>query len=135
MAYCGYSDLANAKSAKILANLTDDTNGAVVNNTIITALIEEADGIIDGYLISGGLTVPLSTVPNSVKSYSVRITIYLLYARSHAIPEQIQKSYDGIIKELEMIASGETVLFPASKSGVTVTTMYDDPKFTDDLLS
>jgi len=135
MVYSEYSDLQNAKSTKILANLTDDTNGKVVNTAIITALIEEADGIIDGYLISGGVTVPLSTVPNSIKSYSVRITIYLLYARSHAIPEHIQKSYDGIIKELEMVASGETVLFPASKSGVTVTTMYDEPKFTDDLLS
>ena len=74
MAYCTYSDLAKAKSEKILAHQTDDTNGAVVDNSIITALIEEADGIIDSYLITAGETTPLSTVPDSIKSYSIRIT-------------------------------------------------------------
>ena len=77
MAYSVQADLeAKIGGNDSLAQLTNDVAGAtVVDATVVSALIAEADGIIDSY-IGTVYAVPLTTVPQNIKDISAVLACY-----------------------------------------------------------
>ncbi len=73
----------------------------------IRDFIDEADGIIDGY-ISTVVKLPLESTPKLISSISTDITVRNLWARTQArgLPEHVIRDYDNAIKLLEQIAKG-----------------------------
>lgn len=72
MAYCTKADLEAAFGAPKIASWSSGKDAAVQH------AIDHADGVIDGYLLSGGYTIPISPVPQSVRGYAVDLAVYSL---------------------------------------------------------
>lgn len=111
MPYCTVSDIQERIPSGVLAQLTDDTNGAVVSSSIVSACIEEADANIDLYL-RGKHTVPLSTVPKDVKRWSVRLAIYFLYSRrlDTDMPESVLNDYRLVVGQLKEVRDNDVLI-------------------------
>ncbi|MBM4159117.1 MAG: DUF1320 domain-containing protein [Ignavibacteria bacterium] len=71
--------------------------------------INTADSIIDGYLSNIFSELPLDDTPKIITQISIDIALYNLHSRLQYkdIPDHISKKYEGSIKLLEKIASGE----------------------------
>ncbi len=112
MAYSTQSDIEKTIPPVRLAELTDDTNGAVVDTDILDEQIDFADSLIDTYL-RGKHTVPLTApVPDTVRKWSVILTIYNCYERriDLAIPETLQSRYDIIISQLKLVQKNKLII-------------------------
>jgi phage gp36-like protein len=113
MAYCTKTDLLNQISETELAQLTDDSAGAVVDDDIVDAAIADADSEIDGYC-GEKYTVPFTDVPGIVKKLSVGIALYNLFARRETsmsgMPESRTNRYDKAIRFLLQVSKGQVSL-------------------------
>ncbi|MDC8804219.1 DUF1320 domain-containing protein [Halomonas pacifica] len=107
MPYITLQDLQERFSEHEILQLADDGTGQVDQDEINRA-IEDAGGEIDGYVAGGGYAVPLSPVPNIVKSYACDIARYRLY--DDAASPQVRERYEDAIKFLRMVARGEVKL-------------------------
>ncbi len=133
MPYAILDDIKNSIPDILIAQLTDDANGAVIDNSIVTEKIARADSYIDT-LIGTQYPVPLTApVPDIIKSISVRIAIYHLYERRDTdIPEARLTAYNAARKDLKDIRDGKTSLpidtaaTGSFSSAVLVTTHFDD---------
>ncbi len=70
--YCERTDL----EAAVRDGVIDSWSGG--DETKITKAIRASSSEIDGYLLSGGYTVPLSPVPDHIKDHAVSIALYNL---------------------------------------------------------
>jgi phage gp36-like protein len=112
MAYSLYADvLEKMPSESVLIELTDDADDPTgeVNATKVTNAIVWADGRIDGYL-GQRMTVPLTTIPETVKALSVDLAIYDLYTQKEALPERREDRYKAAIEFLKDIAAGKVTI-------------------------
>lgn len=109
MAYCTQTDLLTEVSEKDLAELTSDADG-VIDAAVVTQMIANADSEIDGYVGKKYKTPLSSPVPPIVKTWSIRISLYNLFARRSnrlgGISEVVEKNYKNAIKSLEDVAKG-----------------------------
>jgi phage gp36-like protein len=67
MAYCSLADLQNAYGEDCIAGWSR------LNPDTIDRAITDAGAEIDGYLLSGGYTVPLKGAPANIKKYCIDI--------------------------------------------------------------
>ncbi|MFN0156894.1 MAG: gp436 family protein [Bacteroidota bacterium] len=109
MAYCTQSDILTEISEKELAELTSEVDGHI-DAAVVTQMIDNADAEIDGY-VGKKYSVPLaSPIPKLIKTCSIRMTVYNLYARRAArlggINEVIEQNYKNSVKMLENISKG-----------------------------
>jgi len=110
MAYCISTDIINALSAVTVAELTDDSQGTTIDNTVLSAKIAEADAFINTYLRSQH-TVPISPVPESVKMFSIHITSKFLFdRRTQAEDSQVEANYETALEKLKKIAHHELTI-------------------------
>jgi phage gp36-like protein len=94
MAYCVEADVSKAITEAKVIQLTNDAGGATVDSDNLDAAIEKADAIIDT-IIGSAVTVPLETVPNNIKHFSVDLTCHYLYIRkTSTISEERQREYE-----------------------------------------
>lgn len=109
--YATAEDLEKALTNSVLAQLTDDENGQVVNQQIVEDAIKKADSIIDAYIRSR-YRLPLSPVPELLRELSIRISKYQLYRRrlDTEIPDSIKYEYESAIQLLKDIQSGKASL-------------------------
>lgn len=110
--YCVISDIKSAISEDILIQLTDDAGTGEVDDYIVTAAIEWAEELIDGYL-RGRYTLPLETpVPKPIAKLCVDLASYILFERRRGLemPESLTDKYKANIKILEHLQSGKIVL-------------------------
>lgn len=99
-----------------LAQLTDDVNGTVTNDAIVTSRILKADVYINSY-IRGKNTTPGDPVATPLlKSMSVDIAIYYLYERRTNLqtPKPVKQLFDDATKQLELIRDGKIQLDDAT---------------------
>ena len=76
MAYSVQADLEAKIGKDSLAQLTNDVAGATdADTTVVSALIAEADGIIDSF-VGTVYAVPLVTVPQNIKDISAVLACY-----------------------------------------------------------
>ena len=111
MAYCTQADIELEIPAAEVAQLSDDTNGTSTNSAIVTRAIANADTTINRYL-RGKQTVVFSTVPDSVRHWSVGLSIYNLYKRriDLTIPDTITEEKEQIIDELKEVRDSEALI-------------------------
>lgn len=89
------------------AELDKLTGGGVSGDSNLVEQIKAADSLIDGYVSSALVSVPITApVPEMIKQLSYDITMYNLYDRLDLqdIPDRIQKKYDAAIVILKDIA-------------------------------
>jgi phage gp36-like protein len=83
------------------------TGGGVTGDSNLVEAVKAADSLIDGYLSSALVSVPVAApVPEMIKQLSYDIAMYNLYDRLDLqdVPERIQKKYDAAIDTLKDIA-------------------------------
>jgi phage gp36-like protein len=134
MPYCTQSDILEQLDESELIQLTDDDDLGVVDVSVVTRAIADADAEIDGYC-GTRYTVPFATVPDIIRKFSVDVAIYNLYARRRGAPEDRKQRYDAALRFLRDIAKGVASLgvnAPADDddSGPAVTTSKSDRVFT-----
>ena len=77
------------KEADVI-KLTDDDDTGSVNVDFVNAAIIAAGSVIESYL-ARRYQLPLSEVPEVVKSVAVSLTVYTLYQRSSLEPDEKSK--------------------------------------------
>jgi len=137
VAYCTQADIVLAKNDALLKQLAPDGAGGI-SASIITGAITNADAIIDGYMLSGEYTVPLTSPPGIIKEISVGLAICFLYGRSDNTPEQEAVEcarWHGI---LDKYAKGTMSLGAADVTSnvetVTLVNFYDEDQISSDAL-
>lgn len=137
MAYSTQDDIVLAKNDAVLRQLAPDGADGI-DAAIVAGAISSADGIIDGYMLSGGYTVPLASPPGIVKEISVGLAICYLYGRSNNTPEQEAVECDRWHRLLKDYATGVLTLGTADETGsmgtVEIINTYDADQIASDAL-
>ncbi len=94
----------------------------------IEAAIEEADGVIDGFLRMRRYALPLSPVPSIVVTWARAITRYLLHKDrlSADSTDPIVRDYNDAMKLLRLVADGK---FSLGADDTTAPTSSGSPQF------
>lgn len=111
MAYCAQGDIEKQIPSSTVTQLTDDEGtGAKVAERVSEA-IARADSLIDSYC-AGKYTVPFEApAPDVVKTLSVDMAIYHLYARRvETMPEVRAQRYKDAVAFLHDLAAGKATL-------------------------
>jgi phage gp36-like protein len=114
--YSTYDDvLVEIRSESVLIDLTDNPDDPTgdVDVSKVESAIADADGVIDAHL-AARYSVPLSTVPQSIKTISAKIAAYFLYARSEAITDGRREQFKYCDDLLKQMSKG--ILIPADAS-------------------
>ena len=113
MAYSVKADILEQISETDLSQLSNDTDGSSVVDSVVDAMIEKADNQINSYL-RGKQTapLPLDPVPPRVKDWSVGLAIYNLYGRRVQLqmPEPVKTDHDDIMTELRGVRDGKILI-------------------------
>jgi phage gp36-like protein len=109
MAYCTKTDIIGQITEDKLIGLTDDVGSGTVDDARVDEAVAAADALIDGYC-GGRYSVPFSPVPVIIKSCSVDLTVYNLYARRLGAPEDWKERRGNAVKLLESISTGRVTL-------------------------
>lgn len=125
MAYSTKSDILEVLPEKDLAELTNDTDGSTVVDSVVNANIAKADNQINTYLRGKQSTLPLSPVPPRVKDWSVGLAIFNLYKRrvNLEIPDVIRTDHDDIVSELKGVRD-QKILIDDSESPANTASYY-----------
>lgn len=107
MTYAVQQDLEQRFGRDELVQLTDRAGAGLVDTAVLGQALDDADGLIDGYLATR-YTVPLATVPKVIVTFACDIARYYLY--DDAASEQVRKRYEDAVKFLSAVASGELSL-------------------------
>lgn len=109
--YCSLENLLEHLSEDVIIQLTDDEGSGEINQGRVDAAIEKADDLIDSYLRSR-YTLPLAITPGLIRSLSIDLSIYNLYARrlESKMPESIEARYEKAVGDLQRLQKGDMVL-------------------------
>lgn len=125
--YCTVDDLRASQPQMRLVEATDDDNPNELGEFDVAkaeAMIELADGIIDGY-IGARLSLPLPVVPKLINKISIDLTLHGLYERIGAagLNSDMAIRRKNAISLLERIQDGKLSLgLPSSDSSVLEST-------------
>lgn len=138
MTYATKQNLIDRYTEAELAKLTDELNGAVVDDTTVSRALGDADTEIDGYA-AALYAVPLDPVPGQIQAIACRLARYFLYTGHR--PDHVRQDYDDAIATLKRISKGEVVLPGAAAAeggqgtpGGAPSFEADCPVFTNDAL-
>lgn len=108
MTYCTIADITAEVPDADLIQITNDSGGSTVDDTVITNAISYVDNIIDGYL-RGRYNLPLTTVPDELKFIAIDYVKYRLYSRRMytEIPPVVEQRYKEVIQLLKDIQNGK----------------------------
>ena len=116
MTYSTEADILLQIDKETLINLTDDADSGSINDDVVNQAISDADALIDSY-IGSNYTVPLTTVPQIIKTISVDIAIYNLYSRRmDTMPDVRKDRFKNALKYLQDIANSKISLPGGSTS-------------------
>jgi phage gp36-like protein len=130
--YTATADIYNVMSSKIVAELTDDTDGTTANDTYIDSALDRAESLVDSY-VGKVYTVPLATpVEKSITHAVLTLAKCMLFRRRHgAIPAEAKDECDAVVKWLEDIATGEIELDDDLTGADTVAEQDNDDEVFD----
>lgn len=128
MAYCTRADLESRMGRSELVRLTTRSpGGVVVNETVLSSIIADADAEIDSALRVGGYSLPLASVPPEFARYAGNLVRYFLYDDGR--PEAVVQDYEDARRWLDRLRLGQGGLPPVvekTAGGVTRTIIYTD---------
>ncbi len=108
--YVVLDDMVIRYPLAILAQLTDDTNGATVDSAVLNVLIAEAETIVHGYL-RDRYALPLTLCPEDVKGCICAIAYYKAHRRRADTPPQgVTDQFNNAIDYLQKVQRGSVLL-------------------------
>lgn len=110
MVYVTQEDLVARFGENELRARAPDGSGGIEGATVERACAD-AQGEIDSRLAAAGLATPLSPVPPVIVAMAADIARYRLY--DDQVSETIKGRYDGAIRFMKAVASGDARLGPA----------------------
>ncbi|KKK55792.1 hypothetical protein LCGC14_3071010 [marine sediment metagenome] len=128
--YTATADIYNVLSSKIVAQLTDDTNGTEVNTDFVDDALERAESIVDSY-VGKVYSVPLSTpVEKSIVHAVVTLAKCMLYRRRNStIPDEVESECEKVTEWLkEIAASGVELDDEVTTDDAIVAEQNNDPE-------
>lgn len=112
--YTSKDQIIEAMSERTLAELTDDVNGAAVNDALVTRYISQETAFAIAYLRARGYVLPDSTnlgnVPIELQVAVTDMTIYRLHSRRLTIPEDVKVNKQTAMQFLNDIKDGLIIL-------------------------
>lgn len=113
MSYVTQAEMEARFSVADLIALTDRTEppGGVINVTVLGEAIDQASGLLDGY-ISGQYEVPVASPTSDLKLHCTHIAYYLLHRDS--APDKVAKDYEIALRWARDVADGRIQLTGAS---------------------
>lgn len=107
MPYATQAALEERFGTAELAELTDRVNGEVIDTTVVTRALSDAQAEIDGYL-AGRYQLPLATVPEILVRLNCDMARYYLHAEGAT--ETVRDRYTDAVRLLRAIGSGDVKL-------------------------
>lgn len=102
----------------VIAQLTDDVHGSVVDDDVLVAVIASVDEDVDA-LLRGRYPVPLVPVPRVIERLASNLVWYRLHKRRNTtVPDGVTKDYDDAMTMLRALQTGRALL-PQSNAGHT----------------
>ena len=137
MTYATQADLETRFGTEELAQRTDRINGSVIDASVISRALADAEAEIDGYLAKR-YQLPLPTVPAVLGRIACDLARYYLY--DDRVIEVVRKRYEDAVRLLKAMASGEVKLDAAEAlepavSGIAVTSRSPERIFNADGLA
>lgn len=110
MTYAAKQDLIDRYGEGELTRLTDTTNKppSAIDDTMVEQALDDADGIINGYLKSAGLSVPLVPAPSVLIAKAAILARYFLHRDKST--EKVRTDYEDAISWLKDVANGRVAL-------------------------
>ena len=105
--YCSLDDFIKRFDLDELIQLTTASGSGAIDRQVISAAIEDASSLIDGY-VGGRYTLPLSTVPKVLIRICADIARYNLY--DNAVTEVVEKNHKHAVDFLMNISTGKVRL-------------------------
>jgi len=108
--YSTLDDLKKAASERTLAQLSDDTAGAEIDEDVVAEATIASDEIIDAHLRGRyELPFPEDATPPILTRLSVSITLFHLYSRrpEGEVPKAVETRYRDAVRMLEAIRDGK----------------------------
>lgn len=107
MTYATQADLVDRFGEQELQQLTDRTNGAVIDTVVLGRALADADAEIDSYLATR-YTLPLASTPVVLTRLACDMTRYRLY--DDAVSETVRVRYQDAVSLLKRMSSGDVLL-------------------------
>lgn len=107
MTYCSAEDMEKRFSRHELVQLTDREGVGVIDTNVLSAAINDASHLINGYL-GGRYALPLSVIPSVLVKLCADIARYNLY--DNAVPEVVEKHHKTALDFLKAVSKGEVRL-------------------------
>ena len=107
MPYATQAEMTERFGAVELAQLTDCTNGTVIDTTVLGRALTDADAEIDSYLATR-YSLPLASTPVVLTRLASDVARYRLF--DDAAPTQVRQRYEDAISLLKRLASGDVQL-------------------------
>jgi len=103
MTYATQQDLVDRFGGQEIAQLTDRTNGTVIDATVVARALGDADAEIDGYLATR-YVLPLTITPAVLVRLAADIARYRLF--DDRTTEAVRQRYADAVQLLKSMASG-----------------------------
>ena len=140
MSYCQRQDMIDRFGLERLIQLTDRVNVPVstLDETVLGTAIDDAAGLIDGYLKKVA-DLPLSVVPPVLSKFNADIALYYLYGDNADKDAPVTRTYNDAVSFLKDVAKGLVELsdgaeVPEVAGGGAVRTAAPQRIFTRDTL-
>ncbi|MBU0847345.1 DUF1320 domain-containing protein [Patescibacteria group bacterium] len=136
MSYSTVADIVNKLGEGDLAQLSNENDPNVTNDTLIQDAILKADNMINVYL-RGRYSLPIEwddseTGTDILNTISSAMATYYLFSRASGVPEQIGNDYKDAMQELKNLQKGLTIL--NVKTGIITRGVTKTNKVSDDRL-
>lgn len=139
--YCTQDDLLKQVREDVLLDLADDDRDGQVDDAVVTAAIESASDLVDGYC-GPRYSVPFDPVPGVVRRLSTDLAVYNLFARRgfdmQSADRAVVERYRDAIRFFEKVAEGKVAIGIGSNephTPPTKTSVASRPQvFSDDVL-
>ena len=119
MTYATQQSLSDRFGAVELAQLTDRTNGTVIDAVVVGRALADADAEVDSYLATR-YQLPLASVPPVLERIASDIARYRLFEDSAT--DTVRTRYEDAVKVLKSMGKGDVslpaaTLLPATTTG------------------
>lgn len=110
--YCTIADIEKSYTSNVLAQLTDDVNGSVINYALVEEVITNSSNVMDDYL-RGSYTLPLVNTHAVLTKICICIVRYELAKRRSGVvdKEGLERTeYEDGLELLKNIQGGRITL-------------------------
>ncbi len=114
MSYATLSDMTTRFGEIELAQLTDRTEGLVIQQNVLERALVDATAEVDGYLATR-YRLPLTVVPQLLVRLVCDIARYRLY--DERTTEAVRQRYEDSVRMLKSLSSGAVLLAGAELTG------------------